>query len=80
MSFQRPSYPVGHWSGGVNLTHLNTDEQEQHKGFFQDLLSLPKNTTVIAVSYMYQARHFQLLPFFILILATQSHLVIELFI
>lgn len=79
MSFHCPSYPVGHWSGGVNLTHLNTDEQEQHKGFLQDLLSLPENT-IISISYMYQDRHFQLLLFFTLTLATHSHLVIELYI
>lgn len=79
MSFHCPSYPVGYWSGGVNLTHLNTDEQEQHKRFIQDLLSLPENT-IISISSVYQDSHFQLLLFFPLTLVTQGHPVIELYI
>lgn len=62
MSFHCPSYPVGHWPGGLNLAHLNTDEQEQHKGLLQDQLSLPENT-VFSISVMYQDRHFKLLLF-----------------
>lgn len=78
MSFHCPSYPVGYWSGGVNLTHLNTDEKVQHKQFIEDLLSLPENT-IISISSVYQDSHFQLL-FFPITLVTQGHPAIELYI